>query len=105
MVGRDITTEVLPDADLKIYLDASLEERARRRCDEIKARRPDITVEQVKLEIADRDNQDMNRAAGALRIAPDAVTVNTDGFSIEQSLDKLLSIVRSWKPRNPGHGQ
>ena len=105
MVGRDITTEVLPDADLKIYLDASLEERARRRCDEIQARRPDVTVEQVKLEIADRDNQDMHRASGALRIAPDAVKVNTDGFSVEQSLETLLNIVRSWKPRNPGRSQ
>lgn len=97
MVGRDITTEVLPDAELKIYLDASLDERARRRFDEVKARRPDATFEQVRLEIADRDNQDMHRSAGALRIAPDAVKVNTDGLEIEQSLQKLLEVAHNWR--------
>jgi len=99
MVGRDITTEVLPDADLKIYLDASLDERARRRFEEIRARRPDATFDQVRLEIEDRDNQDMHRAAGALRIAPDAVKVNTDGLEIEQSLEMLVDVVHSW-PHN-----
>ena len=98
MVGRDITTEVLPNADLKIYLDASLAERARRRYDELRERGRDVTYEQVEAEIAHRDGLDMHREAGALRQAQDAVLVNTDGLEIEQSLEKILSIVHSWKP-------
>jgi CMP/dCMP kinase len=100
MVGRDITTEVLPDADLKIYLDASLEERARRRCDELRERGRDVSYEQVRSEIAHRDDLDMHRAAGALRKADDAVEVNSNGLSIAQSLARVMSIVRSWKPED-----
>ncbi|MEO6458319.1 MAG: (d)CMP kinase [Chloroflexia bacterium] len=95
MVGRDITTEVLPDADLKIYLDASLEERARRRFIELQERGRKVTYEQVEAEITDRDDQDMHRAAGALRQADDAVPVKTDGLEIEQSLDKISKVVES----------
>lgn len=94
MVGRDITTEVLPDADLKIYLDASLDERARRRYDELIARGRDVTFEQVSAEIAHRDDLDMNRAAGALRQADDAIRVFTDGLSVDQTLEQILEIVQ-----------
>ena len=94
MVGRDITTEVLPDADLKIYLDASLQERARRRYVELKERGRDVTYEQVEGEIAHRDDMDMHRAAGALRQAEDAILVNTDGLSIEEALAEVEGIVR-----------
>jgi cytidylate kinase len=93
MVGRDITTEVLPDADLKIYLDASLAERARRRYVELKERGREVTIKQVEEEIAHRDDQDMHRAAGALRRAPDAVLVNSDGLSVEQALEIVLATV------------
>jgi cytidylate kinase len=98
MVGRDITTDVLPDADLKIYLDASLQERARRRHQELLGRGRDVTFEQVEAEIAHRDDLDMHRSAGALRMADDAVPVKTDGLEIEQSLAKILAIIHSWKP-------
>ncbi|MFL5733296.1 MAG: (d)CMP kinase [Chloroflexia bacterium] len=101
MVGRDITTEVLPDADLKIYLDASLQERAKRRHDELLRRGRDVTFEQVESEIAHRDDLDMHRSAGALRMAEDAVQVKTDGLEIEQSLAKIMGIVRSWRGPNP----
>lgn len=94
MVGRDITTEVLPDADLKIYLDASLRERARRRFVELTERGRAVTFEQVEGEIAHRDDMDMNRAAGALRQAQDAIRVVTDGLSIEESLAEVERIVR-----------
>lgn len=93
MVGRDITTEVLPDADLKIYLDASLQERARRRYDELVERGRDVTYKQVEAEIAHRDDLDMHRAAGALRQADDALRVFTDGHTVEQTLEKILGIV------------
>ncbi len=93
MVGRDITTEVLPDADLKIYLDASLQERARRRYVELQERGREVSYEQVEAEIADRDAQDMHRAAGALRQAEDAIVVNTEGLTIEESLDMITGVV------------
>jgi cytidylate kinase len=99
MVGRDITTEVLPDADLKIYLDASLQERARRRYVELQERGREVSYEQVEAEIADRDAQDMHRAAGALRQAEDAIVVNTEGLTIEESLDMIMDVVRGWKKR------
>lgn len=93
MVGRDITTEVLPDADLKIYLDASLEERARRRYDELVGRGRDVTYEQVEAEIAHRDDLDMHRASGALRQAEDAIPVLSDGLSVDETLERILEIV------------
>ncbi len=99
MVGRDITTEVLPDADLKIYLEASLQERAMRRYHELRERGREVTYRQVEAEIAHRDYLDTHRQAGALRVAPDAVRVNTDGLEIEQSLEKIMGVVRSWKER------
>jgi CMP/dCMP kinase len=97
MVGRDITTEVLPDADLKVYLDASLQERARRRFVELHERGNSLTFNQVESEIAHRDRQDMNREAGALRRAPDAVLLDSDGLSREETLEALLKIARDWK--------
>jgi cytidylate kinase len=97
MVGRDITTDVLPDADLKIYLDASLDERSQRRWEELTGRGREVSFEQVKSEIAHRDDLDMHRAAGALRQAEDAVSVKTDGLAIEQSLAKIMDIIRGWR--------
>lgn len=97
MVGRDITTNVLPDADLKIYLAASLRERARRRYKELLERGLRVTYKQVESEIAHRDDLDMHRATGALLQAPDAVRVDTDGLTIEQSLGKVLQVVQSWR--------
>ena len=94
MVGRDITTEVLPDADLKIYLDASLQERARRRYKELRGRGRDVTFEQVAAEIAHRDDLDMHRASGALRQADDAIRVETDGLSVPEALAKVEEIVK-----------
>jgi CMP/dCMP kinase len=96
MVGRDITTDVLPDADLKIYLDASLQERAKRRFLELQERGNTLTYNQVESEIAHRDRQDMNREAGALRKAQDAILVDTNGLSREQALEVLVRIAREW---------
>jgi len=96
MVGRDITTDVLPDADLKIYLDASLQERAKRRFLELQERGNTLTYIQVESEIAHRDRQDMNREAGALRKAQDAILVDTNGLSKEQALELLVTIARQW---------
>lgn len=84
MVGRDIGTVVMPDADLKIYLDASVEERARRRYSEIIARGEEADYEAVLRAMRRRDRIDSTRAAAPLRAAPDAVVLDTTCLGIEE---------------------
>ena len=95
MVGRDITTEVLPNADLKIYLDASIEERAKRRYDELRERGREVTYEQVLAEIKHRDYLDTHRDAGALKLVEGVELINTDGLSVEESLEKVMGVVNA----------
>ncbi len=93
MVGRDIGTVVLPEAERKIYLTASAAERAKRREEELRAR-GEIRVRQDLLnEILRRDRIDSERAVAPLRAAEDAVVVQTDGLSVGQALERVLSIV------------
>jgi cytidylate kinase len=94
MVGRDIGTVVLPDADLKIYLDATAEERARRRCLEICQRGQPAQYQEILEAMRRRDQIDSQRAAAPLRPADDAVIVDTDGLGIEQVLAKVEELVR-----------
>ncbi|MFH9456075.1 (d)CMP kinase [Staphylococcus ureilyticus] len=93
MDGRDIGTVVLPDADLKIYMIASVEERALRRQKDNELRDIQSTVEQLKKEIAERDHYDMNREISPLKKADDAITIDTTGMSIEEVTDKILTLV------------
>jgi len=93
MDGRDIGTVVLPDADLKVYMIASVEERAIRRQKDNEERGIESNVEQLKQEIADRDHYDMNREISPLKKAGDAVTVDTTGKSIEEVTEEILSLV------------
>ena len=83
MVGRDIGTVVVPDAGLKVYLDATAEERARRRHQEAVARGGTESYQDVLAETLSRDRVDSNRETAPLRAAPDAIRINTDGFSID----------------------
>ncbi len=85
MDGRDIGTVVLPQADLKIFLTASVEERARRRCAELAARGQRVDLATVQAEIAQRDYDDTHRAAAPLRKAADAVEVDTSRMDWEES--------------------
>ncbi len=94
MDGRDIGTVVLKDAEIKIYLDASVEERTRRRMGELKEKGIESNFETVKAEIEERDYNDTHRKVTPLRKAEDAIYVLTDGFEIEQTNDKLLEIVK-----------
>jgi len=96
MVGRDIGTVVLPDADLKIYLDATLKERARRRYRETLDRGEPANYQQVLASVRLRDKIDSGRAAAPLRPAEDAVVVDTTLLSVEQVLDKVLGLVDGW---------
>ncbi len=93
MVGRDIGTVVMPDADLKIWLDASLEVRARRRALDLERLGEPHAVEQVRADMAARDEIDARRAVAPMKAAADAVVVNTDGLSIDQVVDRILRLL------------
>ena len=93
MVGRDIGTVVLPDADLKVYLDASVEERARRRWREERARGEETDYETVLASMRRRDEIDSNRKVSPLRVAEDAAILDTTGLSIEEVLAEAERLV------------
>lgn len=94
MVGRDIGTVVLPEADLKIYLDASAEERAKRRYDEIIARGEKADYEDLLKKMIERDHLDSTRAVAPLRPADDAVIINTDEPTAEQVYEQVLELCK-----------
>jgi len=92
MVGRDIGTVVLPEADLKIYLDATVEERARRRWRELRSRDPSASYDEVLAAMKRRDSIDSERQLAPLRPAGDARILNTTALGIEQ----VLAQVNAW---------
>lgn len=94
MDGRDIGTVVLPDAQVKIFLQADVEIRARRREKELLQRGTPVRFEQVLAEMKERDYNDTHRAAAPLRPAPDAVVVDTSHLDFQQSKERLLEIIR-----------
>ena len=96
MVGRDIGTVVLPDADLKIYLDATVEERAGRRYRETLARSESAEFDEVLASVQLRDEIDSGRALAPLRAAEDAVVVDTTALGIQEVLDRVLALVDAW---------
>lgn len=93
MVGRDIGTVVLPNADLKIYLDATVEERVERRYREVVSRGEPADYERVRDSVRRRDQIDSNRPLAPLRAAPDAVVIDTTPLSVEQVLERVLALV------------
>lgn len=93
MAGRDIGTVVLPEADLKIYLDASVEERAKRRYQELISRGERVDFDQVLLGVRERDRIDSTRITAPLKPAPDAVILVTDGLSPDESFRILKEVV------------
>jgi len=94
MEGRDIQTVVLPEAEVKVFLTASVAERARRRWEELRGRGLEADLKQVLADIEARDARDTTRADSPLKPAPDAVHVDTDGLTIEQVAAKVLAIVK-----------
>jgi CMP/dCMP kinase len=92
MVGRDIGTVVLPEADLKIYLDATAEERARRRYDEIIARGECADYDEILAKVIERDRIDSTRDVAPLRIAKDAVVVDSDHLNAEEVFQQILAL-------------
>jgi cytidylate kinase len=97
MVGRDIGTVVLPDADLKLYLDASAEERARRRYQELRERGRPADYDEILAMMRRRDAIDSGREISPLRAAKDAVVIDTTSLTIEQVIAKVLALVEREK--------
>jgi cytidylate kinase len=93
MEGRDIGTVVFPDADVKIYLDASPEERARRRANDPAHRSTTAALAEVATALAERDRSDSTRAASPLSMAADAILIETTGVAIESVVDRVMAIV------------
>lgn len=91
MDGRDIGTNVLPDASLKIYLTASPAVRAKRRYDELRAKGTDCDLSQIEKDIIERDKQDMNREIAPLKKADDAVLVDSSDMSIDEVVDTVIA--------------
>lgn len=96
MVGRDIGTVVLPDAELKIYLDASVEERAWRRYAEKIERGEQADYDEILSAMRERDLKDASRQVAPMRPADDAVTISTDGLDIPQVLERIKELVSQY---------
>jgi cytidylate kinase len=95
MAGRDIGTVVLPDAELKVYLDASRGERARRRCRQLAKEGSAASFESVLEDLDRRDRLDSSRSLSPLRPAADAIIINTDGLSLEEVVEKVMSLAEA----------
>ncbi|GAB4527527.1 MAG: (d)CMP kinase [Anaerolineales bacterium] len=92
MVGRDIGTVVLPEAEVKIYLDASVEERARRRYAELQERGVSASLEEITRSMRRRDELDSTRAVAPLRAAEDAIIINSDHMDVDDVLAKVKAL-------------
>ena len=97
MEGRDIGTVVFPDAEYKIYLDASIEVRAQRRYRELTAKGVEITLATLVDDIRERDRANSERAIAPLRKAPGAIVIDTSGMTIDGQVDAIVSIVNGEK--------
>ena len=100
MEGRDITTVVFPNANVKIYLDANVEERAKRRFKENQEKGLNMTYEEVLEAIKLRDYNDMNKQVGALKIAEDAIVIDTTHLTIGQVEEEVKEIIISKREEN-----
>lgn len=104
MDGRDIGTHVIPDAEVKIFLTASVEERARRRFDEMKRAGSPLTYEELVRDIAERDRMDQERETAPLIQAADAVYLDSTGMTIAQVVDRIIHLCRLAMARGESYG-
>ena len=100
MEGRDITTVVFPEAKVKIYLDATPIERAKRRCRQNKRNGINQSFEEVLQSIMERDKNDMNKKVGALKKAPDAIYVDSSKSSVNKIKHKIIKIIKQKTKEN-----
>ncbi len=94
MDGRDIGTNILPDADVKIYLTASVETRAMRRYNELREKGEACELKEIEQDIRERDARDMNREIAPLKKADDAVLIDSSDMTIEEVVDRICSLCR-----------
>ncbi len=99
MEGRDIGTVVVPDAEVKVFLDADIKERARRRWKELGERGVNVSLEEVERELAERDRKDAEREHAPLRRAPDAIVVDTTDLSIDEQVDRIVQMIKAYIDR------
>ncbi len=92
--GRDITTVVFPNADFKFYLDADFDVRAKRRLKEFQEKKIEADLDLVKEDLKKRDHADMNREVGPLKVAKDAICIDTTNLSIEEVIDVLAEYIK-----------
>jgi len=92
--SRDIGTVVLPEADLKIYLDASAEQRAQRRFDEMTERGAKVNYEDILAKVIERDRIDSTRDVAPLKAADDAVVVDSDKMNVEEVFEQVLAFCK-----------
>ena len=102
MDGRDIGTTVFPDAEIKIFLTASLEDRAKRRYEELVEKGMDVTYPKIYEDMKKRDAQDSNRAVAPLKPAEDAVLVDTSGNTLQESIDMICSVIEQSLEKSRG---
>lgn len=98
MDGRDIGTVILPDAQLKIFLTASSRERARRRCAELREKGETCSEEEIQKEIEERDFRDSHRKESPLKMAQDAVLLDTSDMSAEEAAERIVDLARRRMP-------
>jgi cytidylate kinase len=92
--GRDIGTDVFPDAQYKFYLDASVETRAQRRLAELSKTGVQTTLEEVMADVKARDDRDMNRAVGGLRKTPESIVMDHSNLGVEESAEAVFQFIR-----------
>ena len=102
MEGRDICTYVFPNADVKIYLDATLEERANRRFKENQEKGIDTTYEEVMENISSRDYNDKHKAIGSLKMTDESILVDTTNMTIEEVVSRVVEIISAEMLRKEG---
>ena len=95
LAGRDVGSVVLPDADLKLYLEVSLDERARRRAQQRGLKPGSAGERQIRDELHRRDDVDSSRAAAPLVVPEGAVTINTDGHSLDHTVSQVVALIRA----------
>jgi cytidylate kinase len=93
--GRDTTTVVFPDAKKKIFLDASVEERAKRRYLQFRGKGVDITIDEAKMNIIERDKRDASRDIAPLRVAAEALLIDSSNLSVEQVKNNIVDFART----------
>jgi len=98
--GRDLGTAVFPNAELKFFMVAELEERAKRRLAEMEAQGLEASLEEIKSNLEARDNADSNRASDPLKQAEDAILINTSELSFEEQVSQISERIRQIMPKN-----